>query len=94
MDTIGDIPDREDVEFNTAPVSPAACAKVEAVKELLKNGGVSHVYLKSVDGDDLHLYEYNTICYPETGWIFNHADDVDMWVSGDDIGVIERHYEK
>lgn len=94
MDSKGDLPDREDVEITGSPVSPAACAKVAAVKEIFENGGVSHVYLDSVDGGDLHLYDFNTYCFPESGWIFNHADDVDMWISGDDIGVIERHYEK
>jgi len=94
MDSNGDLPPREEVEITGSPISPAACAKASAVAEILSNGGVAHVYLKSVDGGDLHLYDFNTYCFTESGWIFTHADDEDMWIGGDDIGAIERHYEK
>lgn len=94
MDSKGDLPDRKDVQLDSTPISTAARAKVEAVADVLNNGGVAHVYLDSVEGGDLHLYSYNTYCFSETGWIFNHADDEDMWIPGDNIGAIERHYEK
>lgn len=94
MDPKGDIPDRSEVKIGRSALSTEARAKVEAVAEILENGGVAHVYLDSGSVDDLHLYSFNTHCYDESGWIFNHADDVDMWIAGDNIGAIERHYER
>ena len=98
MDSTGDIPSREAIEPpRSAQLSPSSCAKVAMVHALHENGGVAHVYLKSAsapgDADDLHTYDYNTHCFPDTGWIFFHGNDEDKWIAGDDIGMIERHYE-
>lgn len=99
MKNTGDIPDRDDVmPPEAAQLSPSACAKVAMVKGVLE-GGVGHVYCKSVndvadgENEDEHLYGYNTHCFVEEGWIFFHGDDEDKWIAGDDIGFIERHYE-
>lgn len=100
MDSKGDIPEKEEIDPGVNTISPAACAKVEVVDQIIKNGGIAHVYLKSVtttdeDGaEDIHMYDYNTHRLVDSGLIFYHADDKDVWVCGDDIGVIERHYEE
>lgn len=93
MDSKGDIPSRKSIE-PPGMLSDDACAKVRTVNEILYNGGVAHVYLDSGSTEDLHLYGFNTHCFNDSGWIFNHADDIDMWIAGDNIGAIERHYEK
>jgi hypothetical protein len=82
----GDIPQKDDVR-------PTDEGAVSVVDEILNSGGVAHVYTESVDGDDLHLYDYNTHRYVESGWVYVHADDKDIWIPESDIGVIERHYE-
>ncbi len=92
MDGKGDIPDRSEVEPPAGLGSQPASAKVEALQELL-DSGVGHAYLVSVDGDDEHFYDYNTHCFPEKGWVYKHADDVEQWVPGTDLGMLERHYE-
>lgn len=93
MDDIGDIPSKDSIE-PSGYLSHTAQSKVQTVQEILEAGGVAHVYLDSVDGDDLHLSGFNTHVFPQKGWIFNHADDIDMWISGDNIGAVERHYER
>ena len=94
MEEKGDIPDREEVSFESfTQVSQAACAKVAMVDEALNNGGVIHAYLVSRGDDDVHLYDFNTHRFPEQGVIYFHGDDRDKWIPGDDIGMIERHYE-
>lgn len=93
MDTKGDIPEKAEIDPGGPAISPAACAKVEIVDEIISTGGIAHVYLDSVDEEDIHLYEYNTHRFTDQGVIFYHADDTDTWICGDDIGVVERHYE-
>lgn len=98
MEEKGDIPDRDEIEPDIPQVSPTACSKVELVDQIIEAGGIAHVYLKSINhvedgGEDLHLHDYNTHRFVEQGVIFLHADDVDHWILGDDIGVVERHYE-
>jgi len=88
----GDIPARGDVR-PPGILSEEACAKVAVVDSVINSGGSAHVYLKSVDGDDEHLYEYNTHRFPVSGWVFFHGDDLDKWIPGDDIGMVERHYQ-
>lgn len=98
MEEKGDIPERDEIEPDVPQVSPSACSKVELVDEIINSGGIAHVYLKSVnyvgddDAEDIHLYEYNTHRFVEEGVIFFHADDADHWIMGDDIGMVERHY--
>ena len=98
MEAKGDIPERDDIDPGAASISPSSCAKVEIVNTILDNGGVAHVYLKSVTqsegAEDIHLHDFNTHRFIESGLIFYHADDKDVWICGDDIGVIERHYEE
>lgn len=94
MEDKGDIPERDEVKPTTiAQVSQNACAKVALVKELLESGGTIHAYLVSRGDDDVHLHQFNTHCFPEEGVIFFHGDDKDKWIPGDDIGMLERHYE-
>ena len=100
MDEKGDIPDKDEIDPGLeGGLSPAACSKVSLVDTIVDSGGVAHVYLKSVnyvgddDGEDLHLHDFNTHRFPEQGVVFAHADDTDMWIMGDDIGMVERHYE-
>lgn len=100
MDPKGDIPDKAEIDPEATSISPSSCAKVEIVDTILKNGGVAHVYLKSVTttdehgAEDIHLHDFNTHRFTDSGLIFYHADDKDVWICGDDIGVIERHYEE
>jgi hypoxanthine phosphoribosyltransferase len=100
MEEKGDIPEREEIAPPDNPLSPAAITKVDIVDEIIDSGGIAHVYLKSVnhvgddDGEDIHLHEFNTHRFTEIGVIYYHADDTDTWIMGDDIGMIERHYEE
>jgi len=100
MNSKGDIPEPEEIEPTSNSISPSSCTKVEIVDEILNNGGIAHVYLKSVnavddDGaEDIHLHDFNTHRFVDTGVIFYHADDKDVWIFGDDIGAVERHYEE
>jgi hypothetical protein len=94
----GDIPDREEVEPESVElVSPSASAKVSMVDELLERGPV-HVYVDSVNDEDegasdIHLNVFDTHAFAEQGVIYTHGDDKDRWIFGDDIGVVEAHYE-
>lgn len=106
MEKTGDIAEAVDIAPPTrASLGDEARAKVAMVNEILQTGGVAHVYLNSIPAlveetedvyeiDDLHLYPFNTHVFAETGWLFSHAEDVDMWIPGNDIGAIERHYER
>ncbi len=100
MDAKGDIPDKEAIRPpSSAAVSPTGHAKVALVDTLLDDGGVIHVYLESItngsDGsEDIHLHDFNTYRFDDTGWIYYHADDKDVWIAGDDIGTVERHYQE
>lgn len=100
MQPKGDIPEEIDVSPpKDAQLSPSALAKVAMVDEIIANGGVAHVYLDSVtvgavdNDEDIHIHDFNSYRYVDSGWIYLHADDKDVWIAGSDIGTIERHYE-
>lgn len=94
MKPLGDIPDVDEVEPKQLDfISPSAQQKVELLQELLRNGGTIHSYLVSYPDEDLHFHKFNTHCFPDKGVVYVHADDKDRWIPGDDIGVLERHYE-
>ncbi len=93
MDEKGDIPSRESIE-PPGELSELAKGKVETLKAALDGGGTIHSYLISGDGEnDEHFHYFNTHCFPETGWVYKHGDDLDQWIPGDDLGKLERHYE-
>jgi hypothetical protein len=101
MDTKGDIPPREEIEPDVAFGEQAQNA-VALVDEIIDAGGVAHIYLDSVVGtedddedaaEDYHVHEYNSHRFLDKGLIFFHGEDVDKWVPGYNIGLIERHYE-
>lgn len=92
MRSKGDIPDRADVS-PPGQLGTTAVGMIETIDELLSSGGNAHIYLDSVEGGDLHVYDYNSHRYVSKGWLYFHGDDRDKWVPGHNIGMIERHYE-
>lgn len=94
MEQKGDLPPRETVKPDSVEyISPSAVSKVALVDDILDNGGVVHAYLISRGDDDVHLFDFNTYRFTEQGVIFFHGDDRDKWIPGDDIGMVERHYQ-
>lgn len=98
MDKKGDILDRNEIEpehVDTALVSDEAKYKVQLVKEVLESGGAAHVYLgHTPPGADKHLFEYNVHVFEDEGLVYTHGDDIDQWIYGGDIEMVERHYEE
>lgn len=93
----GDIPERDEIkpeDVDEDLVSDTAKYKVQVAKEVLDNGEV-HVYMDHTqgEGEDIHLKAYFSHCFPDLGLIYWHSDDEDHWLHGDDITMIERHYE-
>jgi len=101
MQRQGDIPDRHDVRPTTNISGVRSSSKVELVDEIVSAGGVAHIYCKSINrapddsatAEDIHVYDYNSHRFPEHGILYVVNGDIEMWIDGDDIGVIERHYE-
>jgi len=100
MHETGDIPPREEIKPRTdARLSDEARAKVKVLQEIKDAGGVVHAYLQSVnhvpdgEAEDEHLQGYKTHCFPTIGWVYYHGEDEDHWIPGDDLGMLERHYD-
>lgn len=95
MNETGDIPPREDVRPDVdIDVGPKAELMVQLVQSILESGGVAHVYLPHLsDGQDRHLYRFNTHVYPDCGIIYTHGEDEDHWIPASAITEVERHYE-
>lgn len=97
MDNKGDIPDRDeiDLEIDTDLVSNEAKRKIRALQVLVEKGKAQgHIYLPHTgDGEDYHIDGRNCRFFPEQGYVYWHGDDRDRWAFGDDISLLEAHYE-
>jgi uncharacterized protein YqjF (DUF2071 family) len=97
MDEKGDIPERNEIslEVNKDYVSNEAKRKISALKTLATDGKAqAHFYLPNMpDGEDVHLEARFAHFFVEEGYVYWHANDRDRWAFGDDIIMIESHYE-
>jgi len=97
MDTKGDIPERDKIDLEVDPelVSNEAKRKISALKTLVKTGKAQgHIYLPHTkDGEDYHIDYRNCHFFVEQGYVYWHGDDKDRWAFGDDISMLEAHYE-
>ncbi len=97
MDSKGDIPERDEIslEVDEDLVSDAAKRKIAALKTLAEKGGAqAHIYLPHTpDGEDYHIESRFAHFFPDKGYVYWHANDKDRWAFGDDISMMESHYE-
>ncbi len=98
----GDIPEREEVKPGNVTDVTSGTGKIKLVDEIIANGGVAHVYLDSinrapeedeVEAEDVHVHDFNSYRMTDVGLLYVLVGDEEMWIPGDDIGSIERHYE-
>lgn len=97
MDEKGDIPEREKIslEIDSELVSNEAKRKIGALETLAKKGRAqAHLYLPNMkDGEDVHIEYRFAHFFTDEGYVYWHANDRDRWAFGDDIIMIEAHYE-
>jgi len=97
MDTKGDIPDRDEIDLELDPdeTSIEAKRKISALKTLVMKGKAEgHIYLPHTEeGKDYHISGRNAHFFVEQGYVYWHGDDRDRWAFGEDISLLEAHYE-
>lgn len=97
MDKKGDIPERDEIslELDSDMTSNEAKRKISALKTLaVKGRAQAHFYLPNMsDGEDVHIEARFAHFFVEEGYIYWHANDRDRWAFGEDIIMLEAHYE-
>lgn len=97
MEGKGDIPERDEIslEIDSGIVSDEAKRKIAALKTLAQDGNAeAHIYLPHTpDGEDYHIQDRFAHFFVDKGYVYWHADDEDHWAFGDDISMLESHYE-